>query len=116
MLFVSIGFFGYVALHARILHSGQRLEQREVVRSATGFLEAVEIGRALNGNQLSISGESYQVSHYSQAVMRVTTLPHPNVELWSENFPPEFHQGLDQTYELSPFVMEKPYEYSWKTR
>lgn len=37
MLFISIAFFGYMSLHIRLMHSGSKLELRQVHREEVGL-------------------------------------------------------------------------------
>ena len=59
IVFITIGFFGYVALHARLLHSGQKLEEKEVVRAGTDYFEALDVGRALIGFETSVADDVF---------------------------------------------------------
>ena len=36
ILFISIAFFGYMSLHIRLMHSGQKLELRQQAREEVG--------------------------------------------------------------------------------
>lgn len=114
VVFLSIGFFGYVALHSRILHSGQRLEEREVIRQGTDFLEAIETGRVLLGSSTSITGSRYQPHPVLDSVYLVSTQP-PSVD-WPVEYPEEYLPGLVETLETSASVMTNPYEHSWEKR
>lgn len=46
ILFISIAFFGYMSLHIRLMHSGQKLEQRQVHREEVGQSVAAQISKA----------------------------------------------------------------------
>ena len=116
ILFISIGFFGYVALHSRILHSGQRLEEKEVVRASTDFFEAIEVARIVAGNVISIDGEVYPADFEFPGLFRISTSNQNRDTSWKTDYPPEYHPGLEETLELSPNVMSRPHEYSWKSR
>ena len=116
VLFITIGFFGYVALHSRILHSGQRLEEREVIRAGTDFYEAIEIGRMTLGSRNSISGQAYPVSPVVSNLHPISTQLEGQDSSWALNYPPEFHPGLEETMETSPTMLSKPHEYTWEKR
>jgi prepilin-type N-terminal cleavage/methylation domain-containing protein len=116
VLFITIGFFGYVALHARILHSGQRLEEREVIRSGTDFLEALEVGRITTGSTSSINGQAHVEDPTVTGLYRISSDVEGTQTSWMLNYPPEYHPGFEETMELSPTVLRTPYDYSWSTR
>lgn len=116
VLFITIGFFGYVALHSRILHSGQRLEEREVIRAGTDFYEAIEIARITLGSKNSISGQAYPVSTVVTNLHPISTQLEGRDTSWVLNYPPEFHSGLEETMETGPNMLSKPHEYTWDKR
>jgi Tfp pilus assembly protein PilV len=116
ILFITIGFFGYVALHSRILHSGQRLEEREVIRSGTDFLEAIEVGRITLGYSTSVNTESYSERSGMDGLYVISTSVEGKDTSWKMNFPEEYHAGLDETLETAPTMMAKPHQYSWGER
>ena len=117
ILFMSIGFFGYVALQSRILHSGQRLEEKEIVRSATDFLEALEFARMMLGKHTSIHFTPYAKKPGFEKFYVISTKHEPGTDTsWLLNYPPEFHPGMDEAVELWPACPAKPYEYSWSHR
>ncbi len=113
VLFLSIGFFGYVALHSRILHSGQRLEEREVIRAATDMFESIEVARVTLGFTLSINGQRYPTATGFPDLHPISTDATAGDPEWLENFPPEYHAGMEETMELAPVMFSKPYKYSW---
>lgn len=115
ILFICIGFFGYVALHSRILHSGQRLEEREVVRSGTDLFEAIEVSRVSLGYNSSVDGSEYPTPPMD-GLITVSTSVENRDKAWVENLPPEYRAGMDETLETSPTMMVKPYEYGWDER
>lgn len=117
ILFLSIGFFGYVALQSRILHSGQRLEEKEIVRSATDFREGLEFARMISGKDRSINSIPYQKKPGFEKLYTLDTR-HNSVDPvdWLLNFPPEFHPGMEDTLELIPTCPSSPYNYSWSKR
>lgn len=116
VLFITIGFFGYVALHARLLHSGQRLEEKEVVRAATDFYEALEVGRVMSGSRNSINGAAHQEDSALENFYRISSSTKDTNTSWKLNYPPEFHPGMESTMELSPGVYREPYVYTWEKR
>ena len=118
ILFITIGFFGYVALHARLLHSGRKLEEKEVIRAGTDYFEALDVGRALIGLTTSVADDvfvqddTFQGLHYLKTDV---TIPGRDMT-WQLSIPPEYHPGLERTIELSPSVLAEPYEYKWEKR
>lgn len=113
VLFLSIGFFGYVALHSRILHSGQKLEEREVVRAATDMFEGIEVARATMGMSRSINTVRYaNKPDFPELVVLKTEVDSSNLD-WLLYYPPEYHAGMKETMELGPVVFPKPFEYTW---
>lgn len=115
ILFVSIGFFGYVALHARILHSGQRLEERESIRAATDFWESLQVARIHLGFQRSLTWADYPIVPGMPDLHNVSTVLEPGANKSAlEEYPRQYVVRIDDTLELSPTVYAKPYEYSWK--
>ena len=48
MLFISIAFFGYMSLHIRLMHSGGKLELRQIHREKVGLeiLSQVALARS----------------------------------------------------------------------
>jgi len=116
IVFISIGFFGYVALHSRILHSGQRLEEREVIRAGTDYFEALEVGRVMLGFSTSMTTESFQERSGMEGLYSVRTDLEGRDRGFIQNIPPVFVPGLEETMETSPVMMSKPYEYKWTKR
>ena len=116
ILFISIGFFGYVALHARLLHSGRRLEEKEVVRAATDYFEGLETGRILIGMTGSVTGESFQKHPLLDHLYLVKTALGNRERGGLLSIPKEFLEQLETTMELSPRVMATPYRYRWDER
>lgn len=116
ILFISIGFFGYVALHARLLHSGQRLEEKEIVRASTDYFEGMETGRILIGMETSITKESFLKHPILDDLYLVKTDLSNRDRGWLIYIPEEYREQFETTMELSPRVMSKPYEYSWSKR
>ena len=116
VLFITIGFFGYVALHSRILHSGQRLEEREVIRAGTDFYEAIEIARITLGSQNSISGQLYPVSDTVTGLHPISTQLEGRDTTWRLQYPAAYHPGLEETMETEATMLSKPYEYTWVKR
>lgn len=116
--FISIGFFGYVALHARLLHSGQRLEEKEVVRAGTDYFEALDVGRVFTGRKTSIGDDIFEEDETLDGLYYLKT----DVSIagrdmtWILAIPPEYHPGFEETMELSPSVLANPYTYSWSKR
>ena len=116
ILFISIGFFGYVALHARILHSGQRLEEKEIVRSGTDFMEAIEVARITWGVNRSVSGEEYFVDRKTIRLFHADTALEGRNREWVESLPELYRPGLEETMQISPSMYFAPYRYGWATR
>lgn len=116
IVFICIGFFGYVALHSRILHSGQRLEEREVIRSGTDLYEAIEVGRISLGYSTSVNGETYPERTGMTGLHSISTDVENQDTTWIQNFPAEYRPGLDETMETSPTMMAEPYKHSWTER
>lgn len=118
IVFIVIGFFGYVALHARILHSGQRLEEKETIRAATDFYSAFLISRAMLGMDAGSDGKKFQGLPSSPGLFVIDTTDPYSLHWLTEglSYPKEFAEGMDETMQLSPHVLPKPYHHSWKKR
>lgn len=116
ILFISIAFFGYVALHARIIHSGLRLEEREVIRGGTDFFSALDIGRSTLGMTGSIEGAGFHQHPNLTDVRIISTSMENRFDDWKLNYPVVYHPGLVETLEMSPVTLLKPYDYRWGTR
>lgn len=116
VLFISIAFFGYVALHSRILHSGQRLEEKEEIRAATDFFEAIEVARVKLGVPQSITAEPFPADPGISKFYRLDTALAGRSLDWTLAYPPEYHTALEETMELHPRMLAKPYHYSWEKR
>ncbi len=118
ILFVSIGFFGYVALHARLLHSGQRLEEREKIRSVTDLVEGIETTRATRGYDTSVDGTEFS----STSSLDVPTLVWVNTKRegkdnsWAENLPFEHALNLEESLELKSAAYPRPWRHRWRSR
>ena len=115
IVFISIGFFGYVALHSRLLHSGQRLEEREEIRSGTDFYESVEVSRALKGLPDSITGSTFTVDQAVPSLVRIPIGECPNCS-WSELYPEEYRTGVDKAMRMDVVVYRNPFELGWNRR
>ena len=115
IVFISIGFFGYVALHSRLLHSGQKLEEREKIRSGTDFYQAVETTRALKNLNTSITGASFLEDPRIRSLVRIPIQPnsHPS---WTSLYPEEFRVGVDQALPMEVVVYRNPFQLRWNTR
>ena len=116
VLFISIGFFGYVALHSRLLHSGQRLEEKESVRAGTDYFEGVETGRLLLGKKTSLTKEPFQQDTNLESLYAIKTDLESRDNQWLQAIPPEYREHLAETMELGPTVIADPYSYSWQKR
>ncbi len=116
MVFILIAFFGYVALHSRILHSGQRLEERETIRAATDFYAALLVARATLGIDSYMNGQKFVPEARLSNAYRIDTSPDPNAAQWLVNYPPEFAVGMNETMQISPTILANPYQYQWKKR
>lgn len=116
--FLVIGFFGYVALHARILHSGQRLEEKERVRAATDFYSAFLVSRAKLGMDAGSDGKKFRGIPSAPGVFLIDTTEPYSLDWLTESvdYPKEFSEGMRETMQLSPHVLATPYHYSWKKR
>ena len=118
MVFILIAFFGYVALHARILHSGQRLEARETIRSATDFYSGILIARAMLAMTAGPDGKIFMVVSDVPGMVRIDTTAPQSLSWLSENIfmPKAFVEGMDETMQLAPEILATPYKYSWEKR
>lgn len=118
IVFLMIAFFGYVALHARILHSGQRLEEKEKIRSATDFYSAMLVSRAMLGINAGPDGKAFQVVATVPRMVRLDTSKPLHISWLTENmkYPKQYAEGMDQPMQLSPEVMNAPYTYKWDKR
>jgi hypothetical protein len=118
MVFLVIAFFGYVALHARILHSGQKLEEKEIIRSATDFYSGMLVSRAMLGIGIGPDDKPFRGIPEMPGMFQIDTTKPLNLDWLTENIsmPKEFAQGMDETMQLSPEILATPYSYSWKKR
>lgn len=118
IVFIVIALFGYVALHARLLHSGQRLEEKEVVRSATDFYSAVLVSRATAGMDKGPDGKPFTTVPGRSGMFRLDTTKPDNLAWLEESWfnPKEFTEGMKETLQLSPQVLSNPYKYTWEKR
>ncbi len=116
ILFVSIGFFGYVALHSRLLYSGQKLEQKETVRAATDFIEAVDFTRALLGTQDSIDKVDFRKDVLVPNLVYISTDPQQRDMSWLSNYPDILPEGAKQALPLRVTVYQKPFIQRWNQR
>jgi hypothetical protein len=118
MVFITIAFFGYVALHARILHSGQRLEEKEKVRAATDFYSAMLISRCVLGSLAGPDGKLFVAVPNLPGVYRLDTTKPLNIDWLVESIltPAGYKEGMDELMQLSPEILTTPYAYSWKKR
>lgn len=118
IVFLTIAFFGYVALHTRILHSGRRLEEREVIRSATDYYAGLLVARAMLGMTAGPDGKAFLPIPALPGMVTIDTSKPDNLSWLEENIgmPKEFAQGMDQTMQLSPEILGKPYRYRWNQR
>lgn len=116
IVFVSIGFFGYVALHSRLLHSGVRLEEREVIRSGTDFMESVEATRAQLGYEESIDGTTFQTDlRVPKLVTYSTSTKNRNLS-WLENYPEPFRRGVHESIPMTLKMYREPFRLQWNQR
>ncbi len=116
VVFIVIAFFGYVALHSRILHSGQRLEEKEVVRAATDYYSAILVSRAMKKDVVSgPDGTRFVSVPEIPKLQRLSTLPTGQLDWLTMNWkvPKAYHKGMDQTMQLSPEILAEPYTYQW---
>ena len=118
MVFLVIAFFGYVALHSRILHSGQRLEEKEVIRAATDYYSGILVSRAIKGGSGGPDGTSFVPFEQVPDTFVIDTTPTGQLHWLTENtsVPKSYHKGMDETMQLSPIIVNKPYEYDWTRR
>lgn len=118
MVFLVIAFFGYVALHARILHSGQRLEEKETIRSATDFYSGMLVSRAMLGIAAGPDGKPFSTIPEMPGMFQIDTTKPLNLGWLTESIlmPKEFARGMDETMQLSPEILATPYTYSWTKR
>jgi hypothetical protein len=118
IVFIVIAFFGYVALHARILHSGQRLEEKEQVRAATDFYSGMLVARAMLDMHSGPDGKAFEAVPELPGVWRLDTSKPLHISWLTENIllPKEYSQGMDNTMQLSPQILATPYRYTWEKR
>lgn len=114
IMFVSIGFFGYVALHSRILHSGQKLAEREKVRASTSLIEALEVSRLMIGADTSVNGRKYVPVQGVEGLFNVNTAIDPLNARWLMAYPKEYLENMTETTEMRPVIPLSPYRYSWE--
>lgn len=117
VLFICIAFFGYVALHSRLLHSGQKLEEKEIFRANTDLFEGIEVSRILLGTTSSVTRESFEKHPNLDDVYLVRTDLRNRDVTWADSLPPEYrNEHIQETMELEPRVMRTPFSYSWEKR
>ncbi len=118
VVFITIAFFGYVALHSRILHSGQKLEEKEVVRAATDYYAGILISRVIRGGERAPDGSSFYPVPGIHNLFQISTSPKSSLAWLTENWqiPKAYHKGMDETMELSPTVLKHPFRYGWGER
>lgn len=117
-VFLVIAFFGYVALHSRILHSGQRLEEKEVIRAATDYYSGILVSRAIKGGSGGPDGTPFVPLEEVPNTFIIDTTPTGQLHWLTENhaIPKAYHKGMDETMQLSPIIVNRPYEYGWSRR
>ena len=116
IVFISIGFFGYVALHSRILHSGQQLEEIEIIRAGTDYFAAIEVARVELGLKTSLTKDTPVEDPHLKGLYYVKTDVAGRDMEWVLAIADAFRPGLDETLELSPSVLAEPYKYQWSKR
>lgn len=116
IVFICIAFFGYVALHARLLHSGQRLEEREQIRSVTDFMEAVNYARAVSQMDNAINLTPMQTDLQSSRVVWFSTDMRGGDARWRESYPTDATARLDDVMVRRSAACKTPYSYSWLRR
>lgn len=114
--FISIGFFGYVALHARLLHSGQRLEEKEKTRAATDFFETLNFTRAMLDYTEALNGHPYEVDPQVSRILWVTTDMKGGDTRWQEHYAPEQIRDMDKVMIRRSAVYRQPFTYKWGER
>jgi Tfp pilus assembly protein PilV len=114
--FICIGFFGYVALHARLLHSGQRLEEREKTRAITDFMEAVNFTRATMDISNALNLTAFEVDPQVSRVLWVTTDMRGGDSRWKEFYAPEQVRDLDRVMVRKSATYRQPFTYKWGAR
>ncbi len=118
LVFVSIGFFGYVALHARLLDSGQRLEERERIRSATDLVEGLETARGSRGYHTSIDGREFSLTSSLDVptLIWVNTKREGKDNSWTSRLPAEHVENVEKSFDLTCAVYPKPWIHRWARR
>lgn len=118
VVFIVIAFFGYVALHSRILHSGQKLEEKEVVRAATDYYSGILVSRAMKGGDKGPDGTAFTYVTEIPNLVQISTAPSGSLHWLTENWqiPKAYHKGMDETIQLSPTILKQPYRYLWSER
>jgi len=116
ILFISIGFFGYVALHSRLLHSGVRLEKREQIRAATDLIEAIDFSRGLLGMEGRVDDTPFTVDPLVPNLRSFSTDPKGRSLSWVQQLPEEHRLAADQALPLEVKVYRKPFVNRWNSR
>ncbi len=114
--FICIAFFGYVALHARLLHSGQRLEEREKIRAVTDYMEAVNYARATSRFETALNLTAMQPDLRNTRVLWYSTDMRGGDIRWREFVPEDQIEALDQVMVRRAAACKSPYTYSWMSR
>jgi len=114
--FISIGFFGYVALHGRLLHSGQRLEEREKTRAVTDFSEALGVTRAMVDLPQAINSQPFDVDPQVSRVVWISTDVRGRDTRWQAFYAPEQVRDLDLVMVRSSAAYRRPFLYKWGAR
>jgi len=113
ILFVSIAFFGYVALHSRLLHSGQKLEEREKIRASTSLYESLEVSRLMLGKNSSVSGQPHTPVGGVPNLYQLNTAVNPGNAAWLTAYPGEYLTNMTETTDMRPNIPKSPFRYSW---
>lgn len=112
ILFISIALFGYVALHTRILHSGTRLQEREIARRTVANVWAIDQVRLINGLHSGVRGNTLEVVP-DVPELRKITMDAPALN----PFPPwiEAPKVLTEAlpYEVDCYILSKGEQLSW---
>ena len=114
--FICIGFFGYVALHARLLHSGQRLEERERTRSVTDFTEALNVTRGMLDFPQGINSQPFEIDPQVSRVVWVSTDVRNWDTRWQAYYAPEQVRDLDRVMVRKSAAYRRPFTYKWGER
>lgn len=110
ILFISIGFFGYVALQGRILYSTTRLQQKADLRRSISTISSIDQVRARERERIgSIMDRAFTWFPDRQSLRHVSTIFEPRpVPYYLQGTPAEAAFEWTSDQEIDVYVFYKP--------